>query len=179
MFRMWLPKVCAYSALIAIGSIGPAAFAQDKCSSSLDMMAATSEYTEQHALEVDDLPGHKVRIYQIHRTYPDAETGCFGMKPKESWTQGISDYVGVTGSTWGYTTTLMENGDKVFSRWSGTTHTVGEGDSRKTTFTGVVTYTGGTGKYEGLRGLGRTQVKADIEAGVNEGRTDAEYWFVK
>jgi len=179
MSRIWLAKACAYIVLIVVGSIGPAALAQEKCSSSLDMMAANSEYTEQHALEVGDLPGHKVRIYQIHRTYPDAETGCFGMKPKEAWTQGISDYVGVTGSTWGYTTTLMENNDKVFSRWSGTTHTVGEGDTRKTTFTGVVTYTGGTGKYEGLRGVGRTHVTADIQAGVNEGRTDAEYWFVK
>ena len=46
--------------------------------------------------------------------------------------------------------TLLENGDKIFAEFSGAAQTVVSLDgSKKSTFTGVHKWTGGTGKYQG------------------------------
>ena len=46
------------------------ASAQEKCKMSGSTPAANSTYTQQHVLDVGDVPGHQVRIFELHRTYP-------------------------------------------------------------------------------------------------------------
>jgi hypothetical protein len=76
--------------------------------------------------------------------------------------------------------TVLENGDKIFAEWSGTSQTVVASDgSKKSTFTGVTTWTGGTGKYQGVRGIQWDSTVYDPEKNLNETRAEAEYWFVK
>ena len=46
------------------------AAAQQKQHVSFKSAAENSKYTEQHVIDVGDIPGHQVRVYEIHRTYP-------------------------------------------------------------------------------------------------------------
>ena len=42
--------------------------AQDKCKVSEGPEVAKSTYTQQHVLDVGDVPGHQIRIFEVHRT---------------------------------------------------------------------------------------------------------------
>ena len=85
------------------------------------------------------------------------------LKTVESWTRAFSDYTDRNGRTWGYGVTVLENGDKIFSRFDGTSETyVDSSGSKITTYSGVAKYTEGTGKYVGIRGVSRATTKADL-----------------
>jgi hypothetical protein len=74
--------------------------------------------------------------------------------------------------------TSLENGDKIFAQFDGTSQTtVAPDGSKKSTFTGVTRYTGGTGKYVGIRGFLRTSVVFDPDKNVNQQQTEGEYWL--
>jgi len=75
---------------------------------------------------------------------------------------------------------VLENGDKIFSEYSGTSQTVvGPDGSRKSTYTGVARYTGGTGKYQAVRGIERETDIFDPDKNFNQTQFEAEYWFEK
>jgi hypothetical protein len=75
---------------------------------------------------------------------------------------------------------FLENGDKIFGEFSGASQTVVAADgSKKSTFSGVVVYTGGTGKYQGIRGLQRESSQFDPEKNFSQAQADAEYWLEK
>jgi hypothetical protein len=173
--------------LLAIGvgatlavSGGAEAPAQDRCKMSWVVPAATATYTAQHTIEVGDVPGHQVRILELRRTFPDgARPNCEGLRLVEQWLRGYSDYVDLNGPGWGYAEIRLENGDRIFARWTGTSRTVVAPDgSRQSTFTGVTTWTGGTGKYRNVRGIEWDSTVYDPEKNLNETRAEAEYWFV-
>ena len=44
---------------------------------------------------------------------------------------------------------------------------------------GTGTWTGGTGKYQGVRGISRDHVVANLDKGLNEAKGEVEYWFEK
>jgi len=152
------------------------AWAQQKYKLTTSASAAQSKYVQQHMIDVGDVPGHQVRIYEIHRT--GSELAFSGVKTKESWTRGTSDYVNGTGHTSGYGIWLLEDGNKVFYRYDGTSQSViGADGSRKGTYHGVTTIAGGTGKFAAIRGFLRDVTKFDIQAGYNELSGEGEYWF--
>ncbi|ACL62409.1 hypothetical protein Mnod_8254 (plasmid) [Methylobacterium nodulans ORS 2060] len=147
---------------------------------SWEASAANSTYTKQQVLDVGDVPGHQLRIYELHRTFPSDKPNCEGLKRVEQWSRGLTDYTDGNGSLSGYTVTILENGDKIFGKVSGTSQTTTNSDGSKTsTFTGVVTYTGGTGKYQRVRGIQRDIIAFDLEKNFNQQRAEAEYWFEK
>jgi hypothetical protein len=43
----------------------------------------------------------------------------------------------------------------------------------------MVIYTGGTGKYQGVRGLQRESAIFDPEKNLNQSQSEAEYWLEK
>jgi hypothetical protein len=153
--------------------------------------ATNTQYTQQHVLDVGDEPGHQVRIFEIHRTYPatlvaSANQGSpqagaggpvfNGVRATEQWVQGVSDYVNTNGRVHGYATYIMENGDKVFSHYEGINQATGTG---KANGSFVHTITGGTGKFKDLRGVLRANNVATFAAGratTNETQYDGEYW---
>jgi hypothetical protein len=80
--------------------------------------AENTKYTQQHAIDVGDVSGHQVRLFEIHRTYPSDAPVINGMKIVESWTRGISDYTNNNGEGTIFGVYVLENGDKIFTRGS-------------------------------------------------------------
>jgi hypothetical protein len=154
--------------------------AQEKCKVSEGIEAAQSTYTQQHVIDVGDLPGHQVRVFELHRTYPNDKPNCEGLKRTEMWVRGYSDYIDRNGRGSGYSVTTYENGDKIFSEYSGTAQTtIGPDGSKQSTFTAAGTFTGGTGKYKSIRGSWHDSTKFDPDKNINLPQTEAEYWLEK
>ena len=159
---------------------GAEAPGQEKCKMSWELPAANSTYTGQHAFDVGDVPGHQVRFFGVRRSFGDGQPNCEGLKQVEQSMRGYSDYVDLNGPAWGYAVTLLENGDKIFAEFSGATQTtVGPDGAKKTLATTVHRWTGGTGQYQGVRGIQRESTVFDPEKNFNETRAEVEYWFEK
>ena len=81
--------------------------------------------------------------------------------------------------------TILENGDKIYQQYSGTTETTAAPDgSTKTTTDVVATWTGGTGRYQTVRGIARNHTLVDWAKGESKPTgvhtsADGEYWFEK
>jgi hypothetical protein len=166
------------AALAVLGSAE--APGQDKCKMSWEIPPANATYTGQHAFDVGDVPGHQVRIFEVRRTFPDDQPNCEGLKRVEQWLRGSSDYIDLNGPAWGYSVTVLENGDKIFAEFvSATQTTVGPDGARHTQATTVHKWSGGTDKYQGVRGIQRERNVFDPEKNFNETRAEAEYWFEK
>ena len=54
--------------------------AEDKCKLSWEVPVVDTKYTRQLALDVGDMPGHQVRVYELHRVYPNDKPNCEGLK---------------------------------------------------------------------------------------------------
>jgi hypothetical protein len=169
----------ANSVILGLAAPGLLA-AQEKCKMQWEIPASNSNFTQQHVIDVGDVPGHQVRVFELRRTFPNDQPNCEGLKRVEEWVRGYSDYIDRNGRAWGYRITVLENGDKIFGEFSGASQTVVAADgSKKSTFSGVVVYTGGTGKYQGIRGLQRESSQFDPEKNFSQAQADAEYWLEK
>ena len=139
-----------------------------------------SKYTQQHVIDVGDVQGHQVRVYELHTKYTGEAPAYDGVKVVEVWTRGTSDYTNGSGHGQNYAVSLMENGDKIFSRQEVLIQTVTAADgSRTSKFTTVVTLTGGTGKFKGIRGTLRSSGQTDFKMGTSGVETEGEYWIEK
>jgi hypothetical protein len=49
---------------------------------------ANARYTQQHVIDVGDVPGHQLRIFEVRHTYPNNPLVINGLKIVESWTRG-------------------------------------------------------------------------------------------
>ena len=157
-----------------------ASLAQEKCQRKLDNSGADSKYTEQHVIDVADVPGHQIRIYALQRTYSSDQENCEGLKRAESSSRGFSDYINRNGHTQGYVVIVFDNEDKIFGEYSGTSQTVVAEDGKmQSTYYGITRYTGGTGMYQGVRGMSRDKVSFDPIANVNIQESEEEYWISK
>ncbi len=137
-----------------------------------------AKYTQQNAIDVGDVPGHQIRVYEVHYTYT-AEAPVFdGVKVVEAWSRGASDYINGNGHATGYMLSVLQNGDKIFQRFTLVTQTVVNADgSKKTTYSSVSELTGGTGKFRGIRGTLRTSGATDFKRA--DAQTEGEYWIEK
>ena len=150
--------------------------AQQKQQLSFKTSAENTKYTQQHLIDVGDVPGHQVRVYELHCTFPNNAPVMNGVAIKEQWTRAISDYTDNNGPGTTYGVYVLENGDKFFTRSVLVAQSTGSG---KLTATTVGQITGGTGKFAGIQEIVRTVNTADPKAGVNEGQTDIEYTIGK
>jgi len=155
-------------------------WAQQKHKISGKALAENAKYTQQHVIDVGDVPGHQVRIFEIHRTYPKDAPVFEGVKVVEEWVRGFSDYTDINGRAVTYYIYVVENGDKIFARSNAVTQTiVNPNGSKRSTVTGVATITGGTGKFLTIRGTIRSTVIIDPKAGFSESQFEGEYWIQK
>jgi hypothetical protein len=152
------------------------AVAQEKQHASFKALAANSKYTQQNMIDVGDMSGHQVRVFEIHRTFPNNAPVINGVKIAEAWTRGASDFTDGNGNSTTYSVFIMENGDKFFTRAALVAQSIGPG---KFTTTAAGTITGGTGKFAGIKGLFRTTGTAEPRVGVNDNQYDIEYWMEK
>src|SRR2546430_5788226 len=111
-------------ALFALAVALPAseAAAQQMQRVSYKTPAANSKYSVQHVLDVGDIPGHQVRLFELRRTFPTDAPTINGVKLQETISRGLSDYIDTNGSNMNYVEYVMENGDKFFSRQTTVSH---------------------------------------------------------
>jgi hypothetical protein len=161
--------------------ISSGALAQERFKLESNSEGQVGRYIQQLTIDVGDVPGHQVRVVEIHYTYNDKSRFAFnGVKVREGWARGYSDQVSGIGPAWGYVVYLLEDGDRVMGQYSGTA----EGEltpagSRKGTYRGTTRFTGGTGKHKGVRGLLVTNVRYDTDPklGHNIADSKGEYWL--
>ena len=143
----------------------------------------TSKYIQQYKIDVGDVPGHQIRIQETHRVYNDKSTLEFqGVKAKEGWVRGFSDYTNGKGKAWGYGHWVLEDGNKVYYDYVGTSHAEPTATgSLKGGYHGTTRIVGGTGKYKGIRGTTTDTVAFDNDpkTGYNNSDGKGEYWFVE
>ena len=153
---------CAIPAVFVVPLLAAPVAAQERCKWSSDSdPGSVSSYPQQLNIDVGDAPGHIVGVYEIR------------------------DYHDRNGRVSGYTVTTLENGDKIYEQYSGTTETTAAPDgSTKTTTDTVATWTGGTGRYQTVRGIARGHTDVDWAKGESKpttthGSGNGEYWFEK
>jgi len=151
------------------------AWAQQKQKVSFKIGAENTKYPQRHTIEVGDQPGHTVGVYEIHRVFGANAPVVNGLKLKETWTRGYSDYLSNNGLSTNYQIYVAENGDRFFVA----SRTMGQADAAgKRTTISVGEITGGTGKFAGMKGISRAQGASDGKRGFNETSAEIEYWFV-
>ena len=144
--------ICAASLGVALILFAPQVSAQNRCKMSWESPPSDTKYHQQLALDVGDIPGHQIQIFELHRVYSDAKPNCEGLKWVEQWARGFRDVIDRNGHVWDYDVKTFENGDKIFARNDGSSQTVVSPDgAKKSTATGVTTLTGGTGKFRGIQ----------------------------
>jgi hypothetical protein len=168
------PALLAGAVMLGMAVAAPAgpAVAQEKQHVSFKTPPENTKYTQQQAIDVGDIPGHQVRVYEIHRTYPNNAPMINGVRLVESWSRGVTDYIDGNGPNTTYNVYILENGDKFFTRAALVAQSLGSG---KISTTSAGPITGGTGKLAGIQGIVRTSGTAQPTAGVNENQTDIDY----
>ena len=164
-------KSAALMWLVVASPIGDAV-AQQRQRVFFHASGENSKYTKQYAIDVPDMPGHQVRIYEVRRTFPTNPPIVNGLAIKEIWTRGLADYTEDNGHGSLYSEYLMENGDRFFSFASVIAHRIGFDDFLSNT---VGYITGGTGKLEGIEGVLRTTARTHPKAGTLEVDTEIQY----
>jgi hypothetical protein len=137
--------------------------------------AENTKYTQQHTIDVGDVAGHQVRLFEIKRIYPTNAPVIGGMKIVESWTRGISDYTNNSGEARSYSIYVLENGDKFFTR--GSLVAIQGPEVRNLTATTAGPITGGTGKLARINGMARMITLANPQTGMNETQIEIDYWL--
>lgn len=128
-------------------------------------------------IDVPDVPGHQIRVYELHYVYPKNGMVIDGVQVKESTTYGSSDYTNWTGLFNVYSVFMLEDGNKIFARGGGATQTASDG-RRSYSFTTQII--GGTGRFTAIRGQLQGRGERGIGANsVTESNTSGDYWFEK
>jgi len=170
---------------LVVGLVGASAFcattdtwAQQKHTLAFTRSASETRYLQEHAIDVGDVPGHQVRVYELYYEYPKKELVFDGVAVKESWVRGMSDYTNWSGTYSTYGVYLLEDGSKVFSRSTGATQSTINGDgSRALKFTYIENFTGGTGRFKGIRGQLRGSGERAAGAKSVSQQSRGEYWI--
>jgi hypothetical protein len=152
---------------------GPEAIAQQKYTISQPANAIT-KFTQEHIIEVGDVPGHKLRVYEVQNEYPQNDLAFAGVAVKQMLSHGISDFVNGSGAFTAYNVFTMVDGNKVFVRLTGTTQSDSVGGNRATS---VENFVGGTGKFKGMRGQMRNTLQRAPGANSLNVQVSGEYWI--
>ncbi len=171
-----MTRSIAFGIAAAMGSLlaAPLAMAQQKHHVSYGTPATDTKYIQQHLVDVGDIPGHQLRVFEIRRTYGSDAPLINGVKLKEQWTRGMSDYIDNNGPAYIYNVFILEDGDRFFVRTSLVAQSSGDGKLTNMT-SGVIT--GGTGKLARMRGIVSSHGPSQPMAGVNANQTDIDYWM--
>jgi hypothetical protein len=156
-------------------------WAQEKYQYTYSVAPASSRYVQRHTIDVKDLPGHEIAIYEIQRTYTSDQPVIMGLKVLETWAYGLVNQINGVGTTEGSSTLILEDGSKVFLEFHGTVY--GELTNtgfRKGTYHGTSRFVGGTGRFAAIRGTLTEEVEyyTDPKTGYNRPVSRGEYWFV-
>ena len=145
-----------------------------------DVPESISRYTQHLTLDVDDVPDHQLRIFELESDFGNAGPLVDGEKIRKIVGRSTTDYIDLSGHAMGYLTIEMDNGDKIFARSNHVAHRVGPDESRGMR---VAVITGGTGKFMGIRGIVKSEAIASPYHPANKKykstKYEIEYWIVK
>jgi hypothetical protein len=153
-------------------SPGSQAIAQQKYTIS-QPAKAISKFTQEHVIEVGDVPGHKLRIYEVQNEYPQNDLTFAGAAVKQMVSHGVSDFVRER-RLHRLQRFTMADGNKVFVRLTGTTQSDSTGGRRSTS---VENFVGGTGKFKGIRGQMRNTLRRAAGSDALDVQVSGEYWI--
>lgn len=169
---------CLLAAAVALWNVN--AYGQQKFTYNHDSPPDASKYLRDHSIEVDDVPGHKVRIVEIQRTYTKNHPTIMGTRVVETWFRGFTDYGANGGPGRGYETWILEDGNKVYTEsvFLSTIEVTATGSRRGTSYS-TDRFVGGTGKYATIRGTLNSTAAFDTDpnTGYNRPSTRGEYWL--
>jgi hypothetical protein len=164
--------LCAFTGTMALLLV-PEAIAQ-KSYTILPPANAISKFTQEHIIEVGDVPGHNLRVYEVQNEYPQNDLAFAGVVVKQMVSHGVSDFVNGSGAFTAYNVFVMADGNKVFVRLTGTTQSDGAGGRRSTS---VENFVGGTGKFKGIRGQMRNTLQRTAGSDALDVQVSGEYWI--
>ena len=152
--------------------------AQDKQAVAFSLPVGSIHYLQEQTIEVGDVPGHKLRIFESRIDYHSIELAFGGVRVKEVFTRGSSDYTNGNGTSSNYSVYLLEDGNKLFARDAGVAQTTASADGAITFRSAVVaTFTGGTGKFRGIKGQLRGNVVRVPGDSVAKAEVTGDYWI--
>ena len=162
-------------------SFASSIWGQEKRPLTISGEGVKGRYVQQHVIDMDDVPGHQLRIYEAHRDYPaDKAPVIDGERVVEAWVRGFSNYTAGVGPVWGNTTFITDKGNKIFVEGIGTSESkTTETGSKRGTYHGTSRFVGGTGRFAKIRGtfVDVSQFDTDPKTGYNTVDTHGEYWF--
>jgi hypothetical protein len=173
----WM-TVTAGTALFALvaGASPATAFAQTAQYASYKVAAADTTYSQQHTIDVGDVPGHQLRIYEIQRQFPKNGPVIGGLRLVKQVDRAFSDYTDFKGPAVVYGVWEFENGDKFYARGDQVTESKRNPDgSLFATSHRISKITGGTGKFQAMKGTLDALTTLDNKTGKNETQVDLEY----
>ena len=135
-------------------------------------------YTQEHLIDVGDVPGHIVRVFELHFDFKNIDLSFGGIKVKEGWVRGASDYTNGTGTASNYGITVLEDGNMLFTKEAVVAQTTPTPDGSKAVKASIVsTFVGGTGKFKGIRGQLRGNSVRDPGSKKITVDVSGEYWI--
>ena len=164
-----LHQLSIVSAILLLACIcvpASSAVAQNKISGTLDCGKADPE----HAIPIPDRQGYSFAISQ-HKCTWTKSLGIEGLEAKEFVNTGFSEVVGASARSTALGITTYSNGDKGYTRATGTI------DVKAMTLSGKWTFSGGTGKLRSIKGGGTytCKMKSSDPAGGYSCEVEGEY----
>ena len=139
-------------------TLAPAASSQTRITGTISCGKPDPTYS----IEVDDRPGHSVAISKFACTWTTPMQ--YGeVQSKDGYDVAYSDASGAKVRGSGYHVSNLSNGDKVFVHFQGNDTMK---DGKPSTTQGTWSYTGGTGKFKGIKGKGTYKGKADSSGNI-------------
>ncbi len=115
-----------------------------------------------YSIEVGDRTGHSVSISKFACTWTTPmEYG--EVQAKDGYDVAYGDSSGAKVRSSGYHVSNLSNGDKIYVRFQGNDTTM---DGKPGATEGTWSYTGGTGKFKGIKGKGIYKGKADASGNM-------------
>ncbi|HUU73979.1 MAG TPA: hypothetical protein VMW70_15240 [Burkholderiales bacterium] len=158
------------------------AVAQQKYSYSHSTAPQSSRYIQQHIIDVGDVSGHQIRILEVQRKYTQDHPVIGGVKVIESMVHGFTDYTSGVGPAEGYSTWILEDGNRIYLKWTGTSYTEATSTgAQEGTYNGTTYIVGGTGKFATIRGVltENSDFNNDPDNGYNHSSSRGDYWFAE
>lgn len=178
-------KRLIHSAILILLVALSIAAAQKKHALSWISPEGASEYTQDHRIEVTDVPGHIVRLTALEWDFSKMEPvpSFNGVKVTSAFSALTTDYHNFNGMAQGYVVFSLENGDKIFSDFGGATQTTftESGELNSSSFSGLLTLTGGTGDFTHVRGLFRQFSNWNLSTDkslIVPTTFEGHYWFI-
>jgi hypothetical protein len=154
------------------------AAAQERREIAYDAANAQVRVVQSTRVAVGDVAEHALRLYEVRRTFTGRAPVFDGTRATQMWEQGVADTVDHNGSESAYITFVLEDDNRVFGRYAGSVQSYRWPDgSRHYDHVGVITLTGGSGRFASLRGTIRVRAAVDPGADSSQIESKGSYWL--